>query len=112
MKIIYNNVIPFKGFVAINLFGVLFVRREYRGRVTARTLNHEAIHSAQMRELFYVGFYVWYLVEWIVRLFGRGNAYRNVSFEREAYGNERDHEYLNKRKGYAFLGYYRKKGQK
>ena len=28
MKIIYNNVIPFKGFTAINLFGILFARRE------------------------------------------------------------------------------------
>lgn len=26
MKIIRNNIIPFKGFKAINLFGILFVR--------------------------------------------------------------------------------------
>lgn len=26
MKIIYNDIIPFQGFYAINLFGVLFVR--------------------------------------------------------------------------------------
>lgn len=25
MKIIYNSIIPFRGFAAINLFGVLFV---------------------------------------------------------------------------------------
>lgn len=29
MKIIYNNIIPFKGFLAINLFGVLFVYSVY-----------------------------------------------------------------------------------
>ena len=28
MKIIYNNIIPFKGFKAMNLFGVLFVRKD------------------------------------------------------------------------------------
>ena len=28
MKIIYNNTIPFKGFKAMNLFGVLFVRND------------------------------------------------------------------------------------
>ena len=27
MKVIYNNIIPFKGFKCINLFGVLFVRK-------------------------------------------------------------------------------------
>jgi len=27
MKIIYNNIIPFKGYKGINLFGVLFVRK-------------------------------------------------------------------------------------
>lgn len=26
MKIIRNNTIPFKGFAAVNLFGVLFIR--------------------------------------------------------------------------------------
>ena len=28
MKIIYNNIIPFKGFKCINLFGVLFARKD------------------------------------------------------------------------------------
>lgn len=50
MKIIYNNIIPFKGFLAINLFGVLFVRGTYRD-LSATVLNHEKIHTAQMKEL-------------------------------------------------------------
>jgi len=29
MKIVYSKYIPMPGFVAINLFGVLFVRYEY-----------------------------------------------------------------------------------
>ena len=46
MKVIYNKVIPFKGFKCVNLFGVLFVREG----CTMRTedYNHEAIHTAQM----------------------------------------------------------------
>lgn len=48
MKIIYNNFIPFKGFLAINLFGVMFVRGTWRD-LNARVLNHEKIHTAQMR---------------------------------------------------------------
>lgn len=55
MKIIYNKLIPFKGFAAINLFGVLFARKECKP-LSERTINHEAIHTAQMRELLYVGF--------------------------------------------------------
>lgn len=100
MKIIYNNIIPIKGFLAINLFGVLFVRGTYRD-INATVLNHEKIHTAQMKELWYIPFYIIYLLEWIVRLFKKGNAYRNISFEREAYRNEHDMNYLdNKRRPY------------
>ena len=107
MKIIYNNIIPFRGFVAINLFGLLFVRKEYKGKIDSRTFNHESIHTAQMRELLYLGFYLAYVIEWCIRLFMRGNAYRNISFEREAYSNESDVEYLKERKHFAFVSYLR-----
>lgn len=100
MKIIYNSLIPFKGFLAVNLFGVLFVR-ESRGDVTPQVLNHEAIHTAQMRELGYLFFYVIYLAEWLFRLTRKGDAYRNISFEREAYANENDPDYLRKRRKWA-----------
>ena len=102
MKIIRNNILPFNGFSAMNLFGVLFVRKN--ARLGERTLNHERIHTAQWRELWYVGFLLWYLVEWIVRL-PKGNAYRNISFEREAYANDDNLTYLETRKRFAFLKY-------
>lgn len=73
MKIIRNNILPFKGFSAINLFGVLFVRKN--ARLSEKTLNHERIHTAQWRELWYVGFALWYIAEWLIRL-PKGNAYR------------------------------------
>lgn len=100
MKIIYNRFLPFRGFAAMNLFGIVFARRECRP-LSAATLNHEAIHTAQMRELLYVGFYLCYLVEWLVRLFGKGNAYRNISFECEAYRHQRDLDYHHNRKRWA-----------
>ena len=108
MKIIYNNFFPFRGFVAMNLFGMLFVRKEYKGKIGSRTLNHESIHTAQMQELLYLGFYLAYVIEWCVRLLMCGNAYRTISFEREAYSNESDLEYLKKRKHFAFLNYLKK----
>ena len=85
MKTIVTKHFPFKGFIAINLFGVLFVREEHQGMIDRRLLNHEEIHAKQMKELLYVFFYVWYFVEWFAKLFVYGrDAYRNISFEREA----------------------------
>ena len=51
MKVIYNRIIPFKGFKAINLFGVLFVREGCTMR--EKDFNHESIHTAQMKEMLY-----------------------------------------------------------
>lgn len=101
MKIIYNNIIPFPGYKAINLFGLLFVRK---GAVMSEEdINHESIHTAQMKEMLYIFFYIWYIIEWVIRLFKKGNAYRNISFEQEAYSNEDNLEYLKDRKHYAWF---------
>ncbi len=103
MKIVRSKWIPFKGFTAINLMGVMFVRP---GAYLSDTLlRHERIHSAQMREMAFVFFYVAYLIEWLVRLFRKGSAYRRISFEREAYDNEHNEHYLTQRRHYAWLKY-------
>ena len=103
MKIVRNNIIPIKGFAAINLFGIFFVRKEVV--ITERLLNHERIHTAQMKELGYIFFYLWYFIEWLIRLFiNRKTAYRNISFEREAYTNDDNLEYLKTRKHYSSFG--------
>lgn len=106
MIIISNNIIPFKGFTAINLFGILFVRKD--AVISEQTINHEKIHTAQMKEMLYFFFYLWYIIEWIIRLFMKGNAYRNISFEREAYANQYNLNYLGDRKRYAWLNYLQK----
>lgn len=105
MKVVKNNLIPFKGFTAINLFGILFVRKD--ARINAVTLNHERIHTRQMREMLYLPFYIWYLAEWLIRLLLPGNAYRNISFEREAYARQADLSYPDRRKPYSWLKYIR-----
>jgi len=91
MKIIRNNIIPFKGYKAINLFGVLFVRKN--ADIDELTINHEEIHTEQIKELWYVFFYLWYVVDWLIKLVIYRNfrdAYVNVVFEREAYANDED----------------------
>ena len=102
MKTIPNNFIPFGKYAAINLFGVMFVRKGVR--ITDRLINHESIHTAQMKEMLYLGFYLWYGIEWFVKLIKYRNgykAYRNISFEREAYDNEGNINYLDGRKRFS-----------
>lgn len=100
MKIIINNIIPFKGFKCINLFGILFCRKQ----LNKIDINHEAIHTKQMQEMLYIPFYIWYIIEYLIKLF-KGNAYRNISFEREAYNNQYNLNYLNNRKHYSWIKY-------
>jgi len=103
MKVIYNNILPFKGFSAMNLFGLILARKEYEP-LSEQTLRHEAIHTVQMKELLYVFFYVWYIVEWLIKLFKYGKkAYQHIGFEREAYAYDRDKDYLKQRKHYLWF---------
>ncbi len=105
MKIVYNRFIPFRGFVAINLFGVVFARREFRP-LGADTVRHEQIHTAQMRETAFVGFYVIYLCEWLFLLAkyrDKLKAYRSIRFEKEAYKYMDCVHYLKERKAFTWL---------
>lgn len=82
---------------------MIFARKEYNP-LNQRIRNHEAIHTAQMKEMLYIGFYLWYLVEWFIKLFRYGGkAYENISFEREAYTYQYDNSYLKKRKKYHWV---------
>lgn len=102
MRIIYNKFIPFRGYKAINLFGIVFAKK-FLNKVD---INHESIHTAQMKELLFVGFYIWYLIEWLILLIkyrGFKQAYKNIRFEKEAYLHEKDLQYLNKRIKYNYL---------
>lgn len=111
MKIIYNKIIPFgKGFYALNLFGVLFAK----GPCDKVTLNHEKIHTAQIKEWLYIPFYIVYLIEWFIRIIqykGYTRGYYNISFEREAYANQYDLDYLSNRKHFASFQYLKNKNK-
>ncbi len=67
-------------------------------------INHERIHIHQQQETLLIGFYLLYFFEYLYyRLHYKHNdAYRKISFEREAFENEEDLEYLNKRKCFAW----------
>ena len=108
MKLVYNNIIPFKGYLAMCVFPFIFVRKDARALKTT-DINHETIHGKQQIEMLWVLFFVWYGIEWFIRLVAYGFdchlAYKNISFEQEAYLHEDDLIYLNNRKLFASWKY-------
>ncbi len=97
-----------KGFNGITIWPFVIARNKQL-RKDAVFLNHECIHLRQQVEMLVLPFYLWYSVEFIVRVFqykDRHIAYRNISFEREAYANEKDLHYLKHRSFWAFTNYF------
>ena len=112
MKLVYNNIIPFKGYLAMCIFPFIFVRKDARA-IKTTDINHETMHGKQQIEMLWVLFFVWYGIEWFVRLvaysFDFHLAYKNISFEQEAYLNENDLSYPYERKLYSWVRYLFKK---
>jgi hypothetical protein len=67
-------------------FGYMLVREDIVG--DSVVINHERIHLAQIKRDGTLKFYAKYFWEAI------NKGYRNISYEIEAYENERDFEYL------------------
>lgn len=93
--IIKNNILPPKGFLAIAIFPFIFVRKDRT--MSDIDINHEKIHFAQQKELLIVFFYLLYAVFYLIY------GYRNMPFEKEAYDNDDNLEYLKTRKFLAWL---------
>jgi len=77
-------------------------------RLDSVLMNHEKIHLRQQIEFLWAPFFMWYLLEFLLKLLLFKNwdkAYRNISFEREAYQNESNPNYLTNRKLWAFWKY-------
>ena len=85
-----NKYIPFGRFKAMAVWPIIFVRKDKK--ITEYTLNHERIHFRQQLELLLIGFYIIYFIEYIFK------GYRTISFEKEAYRNAKNLNYLKTRK--------------
>ena len=124
MKVIYNKFIPFKGFYAITIIKWVFVREEYKYldglSVYNKMINHESIHEQQILDFtpetfpswlrYTIGsicFYLLYGLEWLFKLIPclikNKSAYRSLCAEKEAFKNEADSNYINKREKLAWL---------
>lgn len=129
MVIIKNKFLPFGKFGAMNILGFLFIKGD-KDPMT-RTIHHEAIHSAQQYEILGASALIslvlsciytswWYLlitiampillyiVAWLIEfaLPPYETAYKDSPFEREAYMNDKDPEYLANRPLFAWVKYF------
>ena len=104
--IVSRYLIP-KGFSGITLFPFIIVS-ENDLKLNPVMINHEKIHIRQQIELLILPFFIWYGIEflgkWIISK-DKNIAYRNISFEKEAYANEKDLNYLKQRSFWSFLNY-------
>jgi hypothetical protein len=72
-------------------------------------MNHEEIHLQQQKELLVLPFYVLYVANYLFNLLKYRKhhiAYLNICFEREAYANEANLNYLSQRRFWAFWKYW------
>lgn len=92
------------GISAIAIFPFIFASEDIK--ITEDLLNHERIHLRQQLEMLVIPFYIVYLIEFYTK------GYRNISFEKEAYQNEQNLNYLKTRRLYSFLKYYKNENTK
>jgi hypothetical protein len=106
--IVTKYLIP-KGFSGMALFPFIFLK-DKKDTHNLAMIQHEKIHLRQQLELLILPFFIWYIVEFLFRYLQNKDkhlAYRNNSFEREAYANESQSDFLQKRRLWNFLNYIR-----
>ena len=97
---------PLRNIVGITLWPFILLKSKREDLIL---LNHERIHLRQQLELLLVGFYLLYVIEWAYwRLRGKNwwQAYHLISFEKEAYANETNLDYLSSRRRWSFRKYF------
>lgn len=106
--ILINPLFFHKDYVGLTIWPFIILREGHL-RADSALINHEKIHLRQQAELLLLPFYILYLTEWLLRSLwyrDRYKAYRNLSFEREAYLNEGNAGYLQRRKPFSFIKYF------
>ena len=107
MILISKYIVP-KGFLGITIFPFIFLK-EKTLKADKTLINHEKIHLIQQAEMLLIFFFLIYGIEWFLKFLKHKNgylAYKNLSFEREAYQNENDFNYIKNRKFWAFVNYF------
>ncbi|MEY8848050.1 hypothetical protein AB9K26_04505 [Psychroserpens sp. XS_ASV72] len=103
---VFKHIVP-KGYRGITIFPFIFLKQSVSKKDLV-LINHEKIHLQQQIELLILPFYIWYVLEFLyfyLKSFNWNKAYQQISFEREAYSNEKDLNYLKSRSLWSFLKY-------
>lgn len=107
MILILKYIVP-RGYIGITIFPFIILKTKNL-KQNLVLINHEKIHLRQQIELLILPFFIIYVFEFLTRLIQYKNwslAYRNISFEREAYRNEKDLNYLKSRSFLKFKSYF------
>ncbi len=104
MIVVFSKIIA-KSFSAVTIYPFIFLKHNDLKKDFV-LLNHEQIHLSQQKELLWLFFFLWYFLEYFIKWIYYGDAYtayKNISFEREAYYYEHHLDYLMTRQAYSFL---------
>ncbi|MCA0154344.1 hypothetical protein [Winogradskyella vincentii] len=107
MILISKYIVP-RGYLGITLFPFMLLKNKALSKNSV-LINHEKIHLKQQLELLVIPFFILYGLEFVIRLIKHRNwhlAYKNISFEREAYINESNFDYIRNRKNWSFMNYF------
>jgi hypothetical protein len=92
-----------KNYIGVAIFPFIIINKKYKDDIWL--INHEKIHLKQQIELLWIGFFIWYFIEFLYRYTQYKNwhkAYLNISFERECNLHESNLNYLKQRKLFGF----------
>ncbi len=106
--ILFSKFLIPKNYSGLAIYPFIFLKNKALSKNDI-LINHEKIHLKQQKELLIIFFFIWYFIEFIFHLIRFGNwnkAYHSISFEKEAYHNEGNPNYLLDRKFWAFLKYF------
>ena len=104
--IVSKYLIP-KGYSGLTFFPFVILRFK-NAKNDLVVMNHEKIHIRQQLELLVLPFYILYFIDFGLKYLKYRDAkiaYRNIVFEREAYANESNINYLKSRSFWAFSVY-------
>lgn len=105
--LLFSKYLVPKGYLGITIFPFMILKKR-KLKHNCVLINHEKIHLRQQLELLIIPFFIIYGFEFLVRLIQFKSwklAYLNISFEREAYDNEQDLNYLKSRSVWNFIRY-------
>lgn len=102
MVIVKTKYIPFGEYTAMTIWPFIFTKIEMPEYVE----RHEYIHGEQQKEMLLLLFPIVYYLEWLIKRFFTKSwmeANEAISFEQEAFNNQHDRLYLEKRKHYNWV---------